>query len=623
MIIGVLLASLATKTFAGFERQPTGVTIEIDGNCAVSFAQSVQPDSETAPLYSTLPDGSVIRGVRVTNSDTMRSRHVNVWYPGYLVLLQNGEWKIGYVNFATECVGLMPSESMVIPGSENIRLMVSEDAGGVRLRPFRSEAKRVPSVTWSYSHANAPAYAADLEFWIRDIIQRSVDSYVNRMGQQFFNVSFEITWESLEPGAFARSLIAGRRSIAWPTLRDEYWRPNILGEADDYEERLYSALPPGSNIRYFWATSSVATTSQVFVPIPLEVEWLGSSAGVPMRIELNRNAAFDVMASYKGKPDAGLKDLEATIVHEFGHHFGFRSEATSADSFFYNFVSAWDIFRMNDNNENGVTDNRFSFEPRELRLGVQSLAALDVVPAGLPIAFRLANNENGGSPNGQPSHWWGYQASDEAYIGIMRTSGLPGNTEIANGTYLQPADIKAFDVIGYKIRFFQQPAAVTPPMNVVPATNAVIDGAPLLSWGSVPAASFYNAVVYDLGPNGTGTPELVWGLAFLSNQPTRLPGTVLLPSHHYEWRAVAQNTYGSAAASTRFTTSATHCPVDLDNSGLVDDADFQLFVGQYDALDCFDPAMPENCSGDFNLDTFVDDADFAIFVVAYDNLGCF
>lgn len=67
---------------------------------------------------------------------------------------------------------------------------------------------------------------------------------------------------------------------------------------------------------------------------------------------------------------------------------------------------------------------------------------------------------------------------------------------------------------------------------------------------------------------------------------------------------------------------AARCPGDLNNDGLVDDADFILFIFAYNTLDCADPAMPLGCPADLNGDGFVDDADFVIFVVGYDELVC-
>lgn len=64
------------------------------------------------------------------------------------------------------------------------------------------------------------------------------------------------------------------------------------------------------------------------------------------------------------------------------------------------------------------------------------------------------------------------------------------------------------------------------------------------------------------------------------------------------------------------------CVGDLNSDGFVDDADFSLFAGAYNVLDCAEPAMPAGCPADLNHDGFVDDADFVIFIGAYNELVC-
>lgn len=64
--------------------------------------------------------------------------------------------------------------------------------------------------------------------------------------------------------------------------------------------------------------------------------------------------------------------------------------------------------------------------------------------------------------------------------------------------------------------------------------------------------------------------------------------------------------------------TAITCICDLNLDGVVDDADFQLFVPDYDTLLL---AAPQT-GGDFNGDGLCDDADFQAFVVAYDALLC-
>ncbi|MBS0187750.1 MAG: hypothetical protein JSS51_06755 [Planctomycetes bacterium] len=78
--------------------------------------------------------------------------------------------------------------------------------------------------------------------------------------------------------------------------------------------------------------------------------------------------------------------------------------------------------------------------------------------------------------------------------------------------------------------------------------------------------------------------------------------------------------YGSAVISTGG--AAPTCPGDLNNDGFVDDADFVLFAGAYDILDCAEPTMPAGCPADLNNDGLVDDSDFVIFVSAYNELIC-
>ncbi|HEX8877968.1 MAG TPA: hypothetical protein VF777_14565 [Phycisphaerales bacterium] len=74
--------------------------------------------------------------------------------------------------------------------------------------------------------------------------------------------------------------------------------------------------------------------------------------------------------------------------------------------------------------------------------------------------------------------------------------------------------------------------------------------------------------------------------------------------------------------STNLACEPVGCVGDLNNDGLVDDADFVIFAEAYNILDCFDPGMTAGCPADLNSDGFVDDADFVIFADAYNQLLC-
>lgn len=67
---------------------------------------------------------------------------------------------------------------------------------------------------------------------------------------------------------------------------------------------------------------------------------------------------------------------------------------------------------------------------------------------------------------------------------------------------------------------------------------------------------------------------------------------------------------------------APSCPADFNDDGLVDDADFVLFAGWYDILDCAAIEMTPGCPADLNGDAEVNDLDFVIFANAYDELLC-
>ncbi|MBS0191695.1 MAG: hypothetical protein U0573_11580 [Phycisphaerales bacterium] len=79
--------------------------------------------------------------------------------------------------------------------------------------------------------------------------------------------------------------------------------------------------------------------------------------------------------------------------------------------------------------------------------------------------------------------------------------------------------------------------------------------------------------------------------------------------------------YGPIGVRFAFTPRA-FCPADLNNDGVVDDQDFQIFVVAYNILDCADGSMPFGCPSDLNFDRVVDDLDFQAFLPAYNTLIC-
>lgn len=78
----------------------------------------------------------------------------------------------------------------------------------------------------------------------------------------------------------------------------------------------------------------------------------------------------------------------------------------------------------------------------------------------------------------------------------------------------------------------------------------------------------------------------------------------------------------ASIAGDQFTTFTLPPAADFTGDAQVDDADFVIFAGAYNILDCADLSMPSGCPADLNVDGFVDDSDFVVFAAAYNDLIC-
>lgn len=105
------------------------------------------------------------------------------------------------------------------------------------------------------------------------------------------------------------------------------------------------------------------------------------------------------------------------------------------------------------------------------------------------------------------------------------------------------------------------------------------------------------------------------GVLTISNATTSESGS---------YGVAGQGVCGPFAAADVFeaTVAASCCPADFNGDAMVDDADFVVFVGAYNMLDCADPAMAYGCPYDVTGDGMVDDSDFVVFVAAYNELVC-
>ncbi|MGH7242695.1 MAG: hypothetical protein ACREJD_04700 [Phycisphaerales bacterium] len=169
-------------------------------------------------------------------------------------------------------------------------------------------------------------------------------------------------------------------------------------------------------------------------------------------------------------------------------------------------------------------------------------------------------------------------------------------------------------------------ATISGPISSQPASASACPG----QWATFTTA-FYAA-----------SPSLVWEYeytpgtwrAFNGNrQPLSCGGTIRsdVPLRAPTARVLVTGCSGTPAVNIRCrlltctslatdTVTLSFCGADLNCDGLVDDADFQIFVNAYDALVC--PGLPANCPADLNGDGGVDDGDFVRFIGAYNELVC-
>jgi arabinogalactan endo-1,4-beta-galactosidase len=143
--------------------------------------------------------------------------------------------------------------------------------------------------------------------------------------------------------------------------------------------------------------------------------------------------------------------------------------------------------------------------------------------------------------------------------------------------------------------------------NFVGLSSQLLPGHPATPSGQ---AGFLEAVdgVMRATPDGAG-----W--CYWAPEYGAFPG---LPS---PWENLAMFDFAGEALAS-WAAFRNRCPADLSEDALVDDADFVIFAGAYNALLCAEPGMPPNCPADFNRDGFVDDNDFVVFADAYEALLC-
>ncbi|MBL8877013.1 MAG: immunoglobulin domain-containing protein [Phycisphaerae bacterium] len=226
-----------------------------------------------------------------------------------------------------------------------------------------------------------------------------------------------------------------------------------------------------------------------------------------------------------------------------------------------------------------------------------------------------------------------YKALGQGIAGGSSTGRRVNCLEVYDGELIVGGD---FDSAGgvaspYFARWTDNPK---PWVAVSPVSQPANEGLTLTL--SAAAASGYANVTYKWQRNGVDVANGSGGASAGGGTVSGASGTLTSPSDGSSVLLTINGIQASDAGaytivfsngckdatSAAAAVSVNTCPGDLNTDGVIDDADFTIFVGAYNVLVCEDPAMPVGCPADLNGDGLVEDLDFQVFIVGYDALVC-
>lgn len=188
-----------------------------------------------------------------------------------------------------------------------------------------------------------------------------------------------------------------------------------------------------------------------------------------------------------------------------------------------------------------------------------------------------------------------------------------GGSDIREGSYLQPSDIRAFDVMGYAINFSGL-SPIPEPQLQSPTNDELVDPQLPLDFEWIPGAGSTTSdlLVYDLGSlienqaERGGSPVLVYRADDVSGGSLVIPTTELqlLPGHRYQWHVAVYNPMGVRLADSE--TFFVACVADWNGDGIVNFFDMSAFLNAYNAQDpATDLASPFGEINFFDLSAFI------------------
>lgn len=615
-IVVFVFACLSSISFA----QPERVIIHANGRIelvtrATAAGDAIPAEPESVPVFTEHDDGVLIPGVMYRGMSESGYRYIK--YPGGIVRQPDGTYEIEMYTWSVAHGPRGRLWEHEIPGSDFAE--VYDAVPAPQSGPQSGTPRGGSTLITIYDPSGAPGYLSspEQEAKIRRCIELATDRYRNILKDDAVLATFEFSWEHLGYDPMGSNTVAYSDVVEsaqpFSSIRDGI-STHYAAEPDDsdfFENGLYNSFPMGSSIGYARPGNATDSTNAIDITWPLRTRLIGAGNNANLQIVMNSDHT-----GLDPDPGDGITevDLTGTLVHEIGHHLGFDSNVEKLDSIFEDSITVWDIFRLNAG-LGAVSLTEFSGQRRELRDTEEANAALqlnsiDWIPG-------LSRGNTPGGDDFQSSHW-----KDDSitgiYLGIMDPQTTGGSASV-DGRYLQPADIRAFDVMGYSIDAGDFMTVDVPVIND-PAGDEPEDPAlPLeLHWTPQSGSISSDILVYDLGTTIANnqsrgpSPELV----FRENDVTGGSLTVatseltLLPGHRYQWHAAVYNPLG-----LRLTDPATFiaiCRADRTGDAVINFFDMSDFLVDFDAMD---PSADLNGDGAWNF------FDTSAFITLY-TAGC-
>lgn len=623
------LAACTSLVIAGQgDPVPLRVSIEWAEEQPIAFTHTQtqttnKPESlpVTVPVSTRLPDGSTADGVWITSESPIGMRGIEV--PLFIVVEPDGAWNIetSYLS-AVDAPLRITRPIRVTEGGLPVRF---RDLGDPALRldhpslvPGPASAVSNPPITsgFNYDSAGEPA-GLDLDEF-NDAMSRAIAA-VNAMlvADQTFSLTLSIIWDTPSPTeSFLMYALPVRNDRRWGNVKTAFNALYTENDNDPAETVILDNLPPGSLVDYSSNAFTVNATDDICLADPLLQKYFNAGgAQAVIAIDPTRDWDFDGIDGI----DSGRYDFVAAMIHEIGHHLGFMCELEAHETNqLYNFVSNWDIFRINStvSGEGPVVSvSEFRTASRELRFGVASGGMTWVQNSGHFYELSTGDDENNPfSPtSGQSSHWAFYDSDSPLHIGVMARAFAPSrNLSDQYGLYLTPADVEAFDVMGYDIDQNVLAFPVTKAILNTPLASADLDPrfAIDFEWDKGSSVSSSALIIRDATMDPGDPNSLVFIQRDLTASSFSVPAETLEPLTDYTWEVTSVRTGGVQESERR--ALATTCPADMNGDGVLDNGDICAFVVAF---------LVQDPITDWNLDGIVDNGDIEVFVAAF-MAGC-